>query len=155
MRTISTRAGAEPTVWRWRGSRGQTATEFALIATALMMLIFGVIDLAQAVYSYNTVCYAASTAIRYASLNGASSPSPATSATVQSLVMGLATGLDATSSCPASGANALCAITTWNPNKSAGSTVKVVVTYNFQPFAPFLPTALLGLSSTQQMVIPN
>lgn len=138
-----------------RTARGQAATEFALIATALMMLIFGVINVAYAIYAYNTVCYVASTAIRYASLNGASSSSPATSSSVQSLVMSMASGLDATSKCPASGAKALCANTTWNPNTSAGSTVKIVVTYDFQPFGPFLPRAVLALSSTQQMVIPD
>jgi Flp pilus assembly protein TadG len=120
-----------------------------------MILIFGVIDLADAIYSYNTVCYVASTAIRYASLNGASSSSPATTSSVQSLVMSMANGLEATSNCPASGARALCAATTWNPNSSAGSTVTIVVTYNFQPFGPFLPSALLAFSSTQQMVIPD
>ena len=138
-----------------RTARGQATTEFALIATALVMLLFGVIDVAYAIYSYNTVCYAAGMAIRYASLNGASSSSPATSTTIQSLVMSMANGLEATSACPASGARALCASTTWNPNSSAGSTVNIVVTYNFQPFAPFLPTAVLALSSTQQMVIPD
>jgi Flp pilus assembly protein TadG len=138
-----------------RSAGGQASTEFALIAGVLMMLIFGVIDLAYAIYAYNTVCYTASTAIRYASLNGASSSSPATTTSVQTLVMSMADGLEAKSKCPASGARALCANTTWNPNNTAGSTVKIVVTYNFQPFGPFLPTAVLALSSTQQMVIPD
>jgi len=143
---------------RERGRRtepGQAATEFALIATALIALIFGVVDVAYAIYAYNTVCYAASSAIRYASLNGASSSSPATSTSVQSLVMSLANGLNATSKCPASGAKALCASTTFNPNNSAGSTVTIVVTYDFQPFGPFLPSAVLALSSTRQMTIPD
>lgn len=126
-----------------------------MVATVFLMLVFGVIDVARAIYSYNTVCYAATTAIRYASLNGASSSSPATSSSIQTLVMSLANGLDATSSCPLSGGGALCASTTWNPNNSAGSTVKITVAYNFQPLAPFLPTAILQLSSTAQMVIPD
>jgi len=138
-----------------RTLRGQAATEFALIATAFVMLVFGCIDIARAIYSYNTVCYAATNAIRYASLNGASSSSPATSSSIQTLVMTFANGLNATSTCPVSGGGALCATTTWNPNNSAGSTVKVVVAYNFQPLAPFLPTAILLFSDTTQMVIPN
>lgn len=138
-----------------RTARGQTATEFAMIATALVILIFGVIDVAYAIYAYDTVCYAGSTAIRYASLNGASSSSPASRTSVQSLVMSMANGLEARSQCPASAARALCANTTWNPNTSAGSTVKIIVTYNFQPFGPFLPSAVLALSTTQQMTIPD
>ncbi|MGA2409963.1 MAG: TadE/TadG family type IV pilus assembly protein [Candidatus Binataceae bacterium] len=135
--------------------RGQSATEFALVATAFLMLVFGVVDTARAIYCYNTVCYAASTAIRYASLNGASSSSPATSSTIQTLVMSLATGLDATSTCPVSGGSALCATTTWSPNNSAGSTVKITVNYNFQPLAPFFSSAIIELSSSAQMVIPD
>jgi Flp pilus assembly protein TadG len=136
-------------------ARGQSAPEFAMVVTVLLMLIFGVIDMARALYAYNTVCYAASTAVRYASMNGASSSSPATTSSVQTLVMSLATGLGASSTCPASGARALCASTTWNPNNSATSTVKVQVVYDFQPLAPFLPKTILALSSTEQMVIPN
>jgi Flp pilus assembly protein TadG len=135
--------------------RGQSAPEFAMIVTVLLMLIFGVIDMARALYAYDTVCYAASTAVRYASMNGASSSSPATTSSVQTLVMSLATGLGASSTCPASGAAALCASTTWNPNNSATSTVKVQVVYDFQPLAPFLPKTILALTSTEQMVIPN
>lgn len=138
-----------------RTARGQASTEFALIATVLVMLIFGVIDMAYALYAYDTVCYAASMAIRYASLNGASSASPASTSSVQSFVMGMANGLEATSNCPAGGAGQLCASPTWNPNASAGSSVTIVVTYDFQPFGPFLPSVVLPLSSTQQMVIPD
>lgn len=144
--------------WPWRSrwlAGGQSAPEFAMVVTVLLMLMFGVIDMARALYAYDTVCYAASTAVRYASMNGASSSSPATSSSVQTLVMSLATGLGASSTCPASRAAALCASTTWNPNNSASSTVKVQVVYDFQPLAPFLPKTILALSSTEQMVIPN
>jgi Flp pilus assembly protein TadG len=142
--------------WRQlRCARGQSLAEFGLIVSAFIMLVFGVINVARAVYAYNTVCYAASTAIRYASLNGASSSSPATSATVQSLVYSLGDGLDASSTCPANKAGAICASTTWNPNNSAGSNVTVTVTYEFQPLSALLPAATLSLSSTETMVIPD
>ena len=65
-----------------RTARGQTLTEFALISTGMVMLIFGVVDVAYAIYAYDTVCYVASMAIRYASLNGASSSSPETSTSI-------------------------------------------------------------------------
>jgi Flp pilus assembly protein TadG len=126
-----------------------------MVAMAFMIMVFGIVGVARAIYAYNTVCYAASTAIRYASLNGASSSSPATSATVQSLVYSLANGLDASSTCPASSAGALCATTTWNPNNSAGSTVTVNVVYDFQPLSALLPTTMLALSSKLTMVIPD
>jgi Flp pilus assembly protein TadG len=140
---------------RPRCARGQSLGEFGMVAAAFIMLVFGVINVARAVYAYNTVCFAASTAIRYASLNGASSSSPATSATVQSLVYSLADGLDASSTCPANKAGAICASTTWNPNNSAGSNVTVTVTYEFQPLSALLPAATLSLSSTETMVIPD
>jgi Flp pilus assembly protein TadG len=126
-----------------------------MIAMAFMIMVFGIAGVARAIYAYNTVCYAASTAIRYASLNGATSTSPATSASVQSLVYSLANGLDASSTCPASRAGAICATTTWNPNNSAGSTVTVKVVYDFQPLSALLPASMLALSSSQTMVIPD
>jgi hypothetical protein len=107
------------------------------------------------IYAYNTVAFATSTAIRYASLNGASSSSPATTSSVQSLVYGMAYGLKATSTCPATTAGAICATTTWNPNNSAGSTVTVKVVYEFQPLSKFFSTALISISSTETMVIPD
>jgi Flp pilus assembly protein TadG len=136
-------------------TRGQSAVEFGMVALAFMLLVFGVISVARAIYAYNTVCYAASTAIRYASLNGASSSSPATSSSVQSLVYNLANGLDASSACPASTAGAICASTSWSPNNSAGGTVTVTVVYDFQPLSTLFSSAAISLSSTESMVIPD
>jgi Flp pilus assembly protein TadG len=138
-----------------RPACGQSTVEFGMVAMVFMILVFGVVGVARAIYAYNTVCYAASTAIRYASLNGATSTSPATSASVQSLVYSLANGLDASSTCPASSAGAICATTTWNPNNSAGSTVTVKVVYDFQPLSTLLPATMLALSSSLTMVIPD
>jgi Flp pilus assembly protein TadG len=140
---------------RWRIARGQSAVEFGMVASALMILVIGVISTAEGIYAYNTVGLAASTAIRYASLNGASSSSPATTSSVQSLVYGMAYGLNATSACPATTAGAICASTTWNPNNSAGSTVTVKVVYEFQPLSKFFSTALISISSSETMVIPD
>jgi Flp pilus assembly protein TadG len=43
---------------RGRWKRGATMVEFGLVASAFFMLIFGVIQMALAVFAYNSVCAA-------------------------------------------------------------------------------------------------
>jgi hypothetical protein len=70
---------------------------------------------------------------------------------IQTFVSSMALGLNAHAcSCAPT---ALCATTTWTPDNKPGSSVQVKVQYNFKPLVPLLPSAVLRLSSTSQMVI--
>jgi Flp pilus assembly protein TadG len=55
-------------VLRGRGSRGQTLTEFALLAPVFLLLIMGVVDISRAIYYYNVISNAAREGAREAIL---------------------------------------------------------------------------------------
>lgn len=55
---------------RASGERGSTLFEFAMVAVITLVLMFGMIDLARALYSYHFVTTAAREAARYASVRG-------------------------------------------------------------------------------------
>lgn len=57
--------------------RGQALVEFALVLPVLLLLIFGLLDVARAVWQENTLAYAAREGTRYAIVHGSASESPA------------------------------------------------------------------------------
>lgn len=58
------------------GERGQSLVEFALVLPVLLLLIFGLLDVARAVWQENTLAFAAREGSRYAIVHGAASSSP-------------------------------------------------------------------------------
>lgn len=97
-----------------------------------------------ALYDYSFVVYAARSAARYAMMHSSLSSTPATSASITSLVQGLAAGMDQTQ---------ITVTSTWIPTSTPGSLVKVQVSYVFKPFTAYLPSTSINLSSTMQMTI--
>jgi Flp pilus assembly protein TadG len=145
---------------------GTSLVEFAICASVLLALVFGIIELSLALYSYNYVSDAARVATRYAVVRGsACSGMPdcgITADQLQTYVQGIAypgikaanlavstTWLSASSSQP----------TTWtacaNQCNAPGNAVEIEVTYSFPLFLPFWKSTSLSLSSTSQMVISN
>jgi Flp pilus assembly protein TadG len=137
--------------------RGATMVEQALILPILLAIMFGIIDMSRALYSYSYVSYIARDATRWASvrtttLNG----TPVTPADVTNYVknvsgMGLdAARITATTNwiAPANG-TPLCATVQQKP----GCVVQVTVNYNFKFIFPFLPAGTLPMSSESQMII--
>jgi Flp pilus assembly protein TadG len=130
---------------RLSSRRGATSVEFAMLATPCLLLLFAIMNFSAALYSYDFVCYSAQQAARYAIVNGASSPSPATAADIQTYVDGLVVGVLNT--------NYLTVTTTWNPNNKPGSVVTVQVSYTFHPLTTFVESANISLTRTAAMVI--
>jgi Flp pilus assembly protein TadG len=97
-------------------------------------------NFAIAMYDYHLIDDAARSAARFAIVRGSASPVPATAADIQAFV----------DACGLKGATAK---TTWTPNNAPGSTVAVEVRFDFQPIAPLVPSVVLPLASTAQMVI--
>ena len=124
--------------------RGQSLVEFAVVATLLLSLFFGILDFARALYAYHFVSNAARDGARYAIVRGSSSPSPATQTTIQNYLNNVPMGLNS---------NLMSVTTSWNPNNNPGSTVSVTVSYNFKFIMPFLPASTVTMTSTSQMVI--
>jgi len=136
--------------------RGNTLAEFAVVLTASMILIVGIIDFGRALYTYHLVSNAARSATRYASVRGSScSPSgcTATSGSIQTYVRGLAPELNQAQ---------ITVTTTWttstacagSPYQSAGCNVAVQVSYPYQFAAvPLLPSFTMTMRSTSKMII--
>jgi Flp pilus assembly protein TadG len=134
---------------RRASSAGQAATEFAMIATVLFLLMFGLMTLGSAVYSYNTISSAAREAVRYAAVHSATSGDPATGSgdtRIQQKALDYAQGVnlaltDVTVSWPA------------DPNpgmKLPDAQVQISYTYNLK--IPFMSPVGLALSSTSRML---
>jgi hypothetical protein len=147
----------------WGTERGATLLEFAIVITVLLMMMFGIVDVARALYAYHFVANAAREASRYASVRGSTwSSSCGTSintpgcwtdnTNVQTYVTNLATGIGLNNSqvtaslesaTPPNGltdcgpANTLT--TTAIPR---GCVADVEVDYGFSFILPFMPQSV-------------
>jgi Flp pilus assembly protein TadG len=141
--------------------RGTTVLESAVVISALLTMMFGIVGFGNALYTYHFVSNTAREATRWASVRGAtcgglSGGCPAKDTDVDAYVQNLSTGigLDPTK---------VTTTTTWvaPPNNLAvcatqpngpGCVVKVQVQYSFQFLFPLLPAGFT-MQSTSQMVI--
>jgi Flp pilus assembly protein TadG len=164
---------------------GSEILEFALVATVLCTLLFGIIDFSKAMYTYHWVSYAATQGTRYASTRGngntsncatfSSSGCIASAAQIGSYVKSLAVGTYV-SSLITSGSVGLAdfnltVLTTWpgvsagepkncsvaSGTNSPGCPVNVSVTYIYRFTLPFIKSQLstIRMTSTSQVVISN
>lgn len=142
---------------------GVTLVEQALILPVLLALMFGVIDMSRALYTYHYVSYIAREATRWASVRSGALPgvTPVDQNAVDTFVKNVdGMGLDKnqfttdlrwisppnlTPLCPGGLANS-------NTNRKPGCIVQVTVTYNFQFTFPFMPNGM-AMSSESQMII--
>jgi Flp pilus assembly protein TadG len=127
--------------WRARRERGETLIEFAIGASLLFAVIFGVLQFGWAVWQYNLVADLAQEGARYGAVHGSTASSVATSSDISSYVTTRAIGMTVTTSAswPLGG-------------NTPGSTVQVTVTRTPGRFSGFVP-APPTLQSTAQMVI--
>jgi hypothetical protein len=150
------------TKMRCARERGVTLVEQALILPVLLALMFGVIDMSRALYTYHYVSYIAREATRWASVRSGALPGvPAVDDTaLDNFVkdvngMGLdgkqiKTTLDflrppnGTPLCPVAGSD--------TRNEKPGCIVQVTVTYDYKFIMPFMPKGMT-LSSKSQMII--
>ncbi|MGH7916551.1 MAG: TadE/TadG family type IV pilus assembly protein [Candidatus Binataceae bacterium] len=125
---------------------GQTAVEFAVVASVFSLLILAVFVLGLAAYSYNMVCAAAREATRYAMVHGPASANPASSAQITQVAIDFAPGL---------GLTAGDVSVTWpaDPNQPSTDDAKVVVTYQYQIEIPFITPVTLTMSSSSRMIV--
>jgi Flp pilus assembly protein TadG len=137
-----------------RPEAGSSIVEFALASTILFALVFGVMAICLALYSYNVVSEAAREATRYAIVRGSSCNSfpdcKIDSPGLQTYVQGLGFPLiNINAPSPA-----LTAVASWpNGNNNPQNPVQVTVTYTFPLGIPFMPSRMLTMSSTSQMII--
>jgi Flp pilus assembly protein TadG len=155
MRSVASRIGRAVRV-----DAGANLVEFAMASIILFTLIFGVIAICLALYSYNVVSEAAREATRYAIVRGSAcnsfSDCKVTSAQVQTYVKNIGfpginpASLTAAATWPTTGVNCTPSVT---PCNNPGNLVQVTVSYAFPLVIPFVPSRTLTMSSTSAMVI--
>ncbi len=125
--------------------RGGLTIEFGFALPVLILLTVGLIDASMLLWSSSTIENAAAEGARYAVVNGASAPTPASAADIETYIRTQAVGVPAT---------ALDVDVTWQPNNQSGSRVTVALAYTHN----FLVGGLIGLdpvsiNKTSRMIV--
>ena len=154
-RWLQTRRAPE----RCWNSEGETLVETAVSFTILLTLVFGIIELGLALYTYNFVSESAREGARYAMVRGSSCTSPCTGATnadVQTYIQNLgypglnASDITATATWPDTGSTCTPSV---SPCNNPGNNVMVQVVYAFPWNPPFFPKRTLTMTSTSEVII--
>ncbi len=133
---------------------GANLVEFALSCAILFSMLFGILQLSLALYTYNYVSEAAREGARWAMVRGSTSctntPSltscNASASAIQTYVQGLGY--------PGMSSGSVTVTPTWpNGNNSPGNTVKVQVQCQFALSIPFVSARTINLAGTSTMVI--
>src|SRR2546425_2015119 len=129
----------KPTLSRQTGS---AIVEFTLVALMFFMLTFGLVEFGRAIFDYSLVSSLARDGVRYASVRGRASGHAATATDISDYVKSKAGGMNVT------------VTAAWSPNNNPGSTVSVLVQYNFTSVVPvLLSLGTIPLHSTSSIVI--
>lgn len=143
--------------WLGRSSRGQAAVETAMSVVLWLILVFGIIEFAYAMYCFNAVSDAAKLGVRYAIVHGTSSSSPANTSALQSYITSQVSGLDTNANDGYFTVTAACGTGSSNsaPPCDPGYTVSLQVKYNFRFAENLVPGNLhsLMLSANSQGVV--
>jgi Flp pilus assembly protein TadG len=125
---------------------GQSAVEFCVVATVLLLLMFGLMSLGTAVYCYNTVSNASREAVRYAIVHSPTSSDPVSDSEIQQVAINYAVGLGLRDSDVA---------VSWptDPINTKKTDIQVQISYPYQVKIPFLKPVALNLTSTSRMMV--
>jgi Flp pilus assembly protein TadG len=128
---------------------GTGTVEFALAATAFLLLTFSIIEMALLVYSYNTISQAARECVLYAIVHSPTGPNPATAAPIQNVTISYA-DLPSPNQLTASGV-----AVTWPADSSLPSQqdAQCSISLNYVLRIPFLPLVTLPLTATTRMLV--
>jgi Flp pilus assembly protein TadG len=146
--------------------QGSNVIEMAVVSPIFLAMLFGIIELSLALYTYNYVSDAAREGSRYAIVRGSScsvlTNCGVTAAQIQTYVQNLGyPGMKAANTTVTTAWFSPSTTTpvTWTECGSTcnapGDAVQVKVTYSFHLGIPFVPKSTINLHSTSQMVIAN
>lgn len=137
--------------------RGQSLVEFALVSLALVMFLFGVVEMCRLVLVYTTIANAARAGVRYATVHGTDNSVSVTA--VQGVVNGFLSAAtvytpNATVNvCYASSLATYTSCTSSSGSPGApGTAVTVSISYPYNPLTSYFPFNV-NLASTSQGVI--
>src|SRR5665213_1680637 len=131
---------------------GSATVEFAIVASIAFFMIFAIIDFSFALYMNHLVTDVSRMGARYALVRGStcnSADCPATTASIQTYVRGIAPIADPTQ---------MTVATTWSsgygcsakPYQAPGCRVAVTVTYPYHFAGAFLRAVTMPISSTAE-----
>lgn len=126
-------------------STGQTAVEFALAASFVLLLMFGIIKFATAVYSYNTISHVTRECVRYAVVHGPGSVNAQSASAIEQRFQ--------YAYMPGGAALTVTVTFPQDPNFSTLQDAQCSISYNYSLQVPFLPSKTLTLTSTERMIL--
>lgn len=135
---------------RARRQRGGALVEFAVTLPIFLALLLGIVGMGWALFTYDFLASSASRAARYAIVRGAACTSwasacPAGASDIQAYVQSLVpAGINAA---------AITTTTTWTPDNTPGSSVKVQVSYTINLEVPLAGPRTVTFNCSSQMVI--
>lgn len=145
-----------------RGETGSAMVEMAISMVLLLTILFGLIEMCFALYTYHYISDAAREGTRYAIVRGSSCQVSGVSCTVtaaqiQSYVQDLGfPGINSSATTVTTAWSGYPAGSACSPSASCnnpGNMVQVTVNYQFPLAIPFIPSSTLSMSSTSSMVI--
>lgn len=151
----------DPGQQRRRGEQGASAVEMAFSLLILLALLFGLMEMCLALYSYHFISDAAREGTRYAIVHGSTClvsgvSCTVTAAQIQTYVKDLGypginpANMTVTTTYSAFPGGGTCVALGCN---GPGDMATVRVNYNFSLFIPFVSRNVLAMSSTSSMVI--
>lgn len=129
-----------------RESGGAAAVEFALIATAYIAILLGVVEVGLYVADKQDLVSAVHSTGRYAIVHGSSSSSPASAATLEQMVGAKLVIINSAS---------ITANASFSPNNNPGSIVTITASYTWKPIVPLLHLPSATISATSAATIQN
>ncbi|WP_109487796.1 TadE/TadG family type IV pilus assembly protein [Occallatibacter savannae] len=145
-----------------RSEEGATLVEFAISASILFMVLFGMIEFSMGLYAYNFLAYATKDAARYAMVRGSNctvlNNCGAKNTEVQAFINN--EGYPGISNSITTTTNFTCEAipdpSLQNANCNApGDLVTVTATYPFTLNVPFMKPITMQFSSSSAMIISN
>ena len=145
-----------------KSERGSSMVEFAIASTALLLLIFGILEFGRVLYIYHTVSNAARLGSRWAIVRGGSSCTSsvdhcsASQSDISAYVLSQVPMLDSgtmTVTAQWNGSNDPSSACSGTGTNAAGHLVCVTVSYPFNFALPFVSKTALTIASTSSMVI--
>ena len=133
------------------GQRGATLIEFALCALVLVLFLLSGIEMDRLILVYSNMANAAAEGERYASVHGSQSSSAsgpgADPSDIVTTVKNYLTGIDQSSS------HLTVHVTYDDGTNTPGSHVKVLITYNYDPWVSGLMPSGLTLTAVSEGMI--
>ena len=127
-----------------RDRRGASATEFALVAPAMLLIALSLVDLGRIGLVMASLTRSAQEAARYASLHGAESPAPATVAAIEAVARARIYGVPP---------DAIAVSVSWTPDNASGASVTVATSSPFEILLGLLPIDTVTLDGHSSLTI--